>query len=65
MSVRSPNMWDEQENFLRRFCARTVLSPINWSQKERMQKARDLLEHKDGTFDHIVLDCGLRSLEPH
>ncbi len=65
MSARSPNMWDEQENYLRRFCAKTVLSPINWSQQERMQKARDHLEHKDSAFGHILLDYGLRPLETH
>lgn len=39
------------------------LAPGEWLQRERMYRARELLEPSDSSLDDIADECGYRSLE--
>jgi AraC family transcriptional regulator, transcriptional activator FtrA len=52
-----------QRTFLRRFQESVGLTPMNWLQRERMYRARELLESTDGTLSDVAEQCGYRSLE--
>jgi AraC family transcriptional regulator, transcriptional activator FtrA len=48
---------------LRRFRESVGLCPADWLQRERMGRARELLEATDGALHAIAEQCGYRSLE--
>ena len=52
-----------ERTFLRRFQASVGLSPADWLQRERMYRARELLESAEGKLSDIAEQCGYRSLE--
>jgi AraC family transcriptional regulator, transcriptional activator FtrA len=52
-----------ERTFLRRFRESVGLSPVDWLQRERMCRARELLEATDGALHAIAEQCGYRSLE--
>jgi AraC family transcriptional regulator, transcriptional activator FtrA len=52
-----------ERTFLRRFQASVGLSPTDWLQRERMYRARELLESADGKLSDIAEQCGYRSPE--
>jgi len=52
-----------ERTFLRRFQASVGLSPGDWLQRERMYRARELLESAEGKLSDIAEQCGYRSLE--
>jgi AraC family transcriptional regulator, transcriptional activator FtrA len=52
-----------ERTFLRRFRESAGLSPAHWLQRERMYRARELLEATDGALDAIAEQCGYRSME--
>jgi transcriptional regulator GlxA family with amidase domain len=52
-----------ERTFLRRFQASVGLSPADWLQRERMHRARELLESADGKLSDIAEQCGYRFLE--
>lgn len=52
-----------ERTFLRRFRASTGLSPISWLQRERMFRARELLESSGLALGQVAAQCGYESLE--
>jgi AraC family transcriptional activator FtrA len=48
-----------ERTFMRRFRAVTGLSPADWITRERVDRARELLESTELPIDHIVEKCGL------
>lgn len=52
-----------ERTFLRRFHESTGLSPIAWLQRERMFRARELLESSDLPLGVVAEQCGYESLE--
>jgi AraC family transcriptional regulator, transcriptional activator FtrA len=52
-----------ERTLLRRFQASVGLSPADWLRRERMYRARELLESADGKLSDISEQCGYRSLE--
>ena len=52
-----------QRTFLRRFRESVGLTPMDWLQRERMYRARELLESTDGTLSDVAEQCGYHSLE--
>ncbi len=52
-----------ERTLLRRFRESLGLAPGEWLQRERMYRARELLESRDGSLNDIAVECGYRSLE--
>ena len=52
-----------ERTFLRRFQEGTGLSPIVWLQRERMFRARELLEASSLSLADVSAQCGYESLE--
>jgi AraC family transcriptional regulator, transcriptional activator FtrA len=52
-----------ERTFQRRFRESVGLSPADWLQRERMYRARELLEATDDALYAIAEQCGYRSLE--
>jgi AraC family transcriptional regulator, transcriptional activator FtrA len=52
-----------ERTFLRRFRDGVGMAPMAWLQRERMFRARELLETSDHAIEHIAEQCGYRSLE--
>jgi AraC family transcriptional regulator, transcriptional activator FtrA len=52
-----------QRTFLRRFQDAVGMTPIHWLQKERMYRARELLETTDMALNFVAEQCGYESLE--
>jgi AraC family transcriptional activator FtrA len=52
-----------ERTFLRRFQESVGISPIEWLQRERMYRARELLESANVTLNDVAEQCGYRSLE--
>ena len=52
-----------ERSFLRRFQGSMGMSPADWLQRERMYRARELLELSNGSLHTIAEQCGYRSLE--
>jgi AraC family transcriptional regulator, transcriptional activator FtrA len=52
-----------ERTFQRRFRESVGLSPTDWLQRERMYRARELLEARDDALQAIAEQCGYRSLE--
>jgi AraC family transcriptional regulator, transcriptional activator FtrA len=52
-----------ERTFLRRFQESTGLSPIAWLQRERMFRARELLEAANLSLADVSAQCGYESLE--
>ena len=52
-----------ERTFLRRFQDSMGRSPTDWLQRERMFRARELLEADDAALSEIAEQCGYRSLE--
>jgi AraC family transcriptional activator FtrA len=49
--------------FLRRFADVTRTTPAQWLLAERLARARDLLEHSDGSVESVAIECGFGSVE--
>jgi AraC family transcriptional activator FtrA len=52
-----------ERTLLRRFQDSVGMSPVSWLQRERMFRARELLEGSGRTLDDIADQCGYQSLE--
>jgi AraC family transcriptional regulator, transcriptional activator FtrA len=52
-----------ERTFLRRFQDGAGMTPMAWLQRERMFRARELLEASDEALGHIAEQCGYQSLE--
>ncbi|MFM9938064.1 MAG: transcriptional regulator FtrA [Hyphomicrobiaceae bacterium] len=52
-----------ERTFLRRFQESTGMSPIAWLQRERMFRARELLEAANLTLTDVSAQCGYETLE--
>jgi AraC family transcriptional regulator, transcriptional activator FtrA len=52
-----------ERTFLRRFQDSVGQSPVDWLQRERMYRARELLESTDGKLSDIAEQSGYSSLE--
>ena len=52
-----------ERTFLRRFQESMAMSPAKWLQRERMFRARELLEASTASLDAVAEQCGYRSLE--
>jgi AraC family transcriptional regulator, transcriptional activator FtrA len=52
-----------ERTFLRRFHESVGMSPKNWLQRERMFRAREILETTDMGLSDIAEQCGYLSLE--
>jgi AraC family transcriptional activator FtrA len=52
-----------ERTFLRRFKESTGTSPIAWLERERMNRARELLESADLPLADVATQCGYQSLE--
>ena len=52
-----------ERTLLRRFRENLGLAPGEWLQRERMYRARELLESSEDRLDDIADECGYRSLE--
>ena len=52
-----------ERTFLRRFRDSVGLSPTDWLQRERMYRARELLEASDAPLNSVAEQCGYGSLE--
>jgi AraC family transcriptional activator FtrA len=52
-----------ERTFLRRFRDAAGLTPMNWLQRERMFRARELLESTDAPLADVAASCGFASLE--
>jgi AraC family transcriptional activator FtrA len=52
-----------ERTFLRRFRESTGMSPIAWLRRERMFRARELLESADLPLADVAAQCGYESLE--
>jgi AraC family transcriptional regulator, transcriptional activator FtrA len=48
-----------ERTFMRRFRAATGLSPVEWMTRQRVERARELLEGTRLTIDHIAARSGL------
>jgi AraC family transcriptional regulator, transcriptional activator FtrA len=59
--ARQANM--SQRTFLRRFQESVGMTPVGWLQRERMYRARELLETTEMGLGHIATQCGYESLE--
>ena len=52
-----------KRTFLRRFREAVGMTPKLWIQRERMFRARELLESSDAGLTHVAEQCGYVSLE--
>jgi AraC family transcriptional regulator, transcriptional activator FtrA len=52
-----------QRTFLRKFQEVVGIAPLQWLQKERMFRAREILESTKLGLDQIATECGYESLE--
>ena len=52
-----------ERTFLRRFNETVGMTPVAWLQRERMYRARELLEMSNGSLADIAEQCSYRSLE--
>lgn len=52
-----------ERTFLRRFRETVGMTPMTWLQRERMFRAREMLEESDAALGKIADQCGYQSLE--
>jgi AraC family transcriptional activator FtrA len=52
-----------ERTLLRRFQETVGMTPLAWLQRERMFRARELLESSDNALGDIARQCGYESLE--
>ena len=52
-----------ERTFLRRFQESVGMTPMAWLQRERMFRARELLEGSNRSLGDIAEQCGYQSLE--